>query len=57
MPAGNVQSHLPPSDAQIVAKLMETEDLSNDNDDAIETEDELVYCPDRNELFQIIKTM
>ena len=35
---------------------METEDVSND-DDAVETEDELVYCPDRNELLQIIKTM
>ena len=31
----------PPSDTEIVAKLLETEDVSNDNDDAIETEDEL----------------
>ena len=29
----------------------------DDNDDAIKTEDEPVYCPDRNELLQIIKTM
>ena len=28
----------------------------DDNDDAIETEDEPMYCPDRNELLQIIDT-
>ena len=43
----------PVSDAEIVVELLETEDVSNDNDDAIETEDELVYCLDRNELLQI----
>ena len=29
----------------------------DDNDDAIETEDEPVLCPHRNELLQIIETM
>ena len=43
--------------AEIVAELFGTEDVSNDNDDAIETKDEPVYCPDRKELFQIIKAM
>lgn len=47
----------PFSDAEIKAELLETEDVSNDNNDAIETEDESVYCPDRNEPSQIIKTM
>ena len=47
----------PPSDAEIVAELLETEDVSNDNSDAIETEDEPVYCTNRNELLQIIETM
>ena len=28
----------------------------DDNDDAVDTEDEPVYCPDRNELLQIIET-
>ena len=42
-----------PSHAEIVAKLLETEDLSNDNDDVIETEDKCVYCPDRSELLKI----
>ena len=46
----------PHSDAEIVGELLETEDVSDDNDDAIETEDEPVYCPDRNELFQVIET-
>ena len=40
----------PASDAETVAELLETKDVSNDNDDAIETEDETVYCPDRNRL-------
>ena len=35
---------------------MEKEDVSNDNDDTIETEDEAAYCPDRNELLQVIET-
>ena len=33
------------------------ESVSNDNDDAIETEGKPVYCPDRKELLQIIETM
>ena len=45
------------SDAEIVAELLEMEGVSNDNDDAIETVDEPVYCPDRNELLQVIETM
>ena len=44
----------PPSDTEIVAQLLETEDVSNNNDKA---EDELVYCLDRNGLLQIIETM
>ena len=52
---------LPPSsDAEIkvdLAELQDTEDVSKDNDNAIETEDKPVYCPDRNELLQIIKTI
>ena len=43
----------PLSDAEIVVELLEMEDVSNDNDDVIETEDERVYCPDRNKLWQI----
>ena len=33
------------------------EDVSNDNGYTIETEDEPVYCPDRNEFLQIIENM
>ena len=47
----------PHPDAEIVAELLEMEDVSNVNDDAIETEDEPVYCLDRNELLQVIETM
>ena len=47
----------PLSDAEVVAGLLKTEDVSNNNDDAIETEDEPVYCPNRDELLQIIETM
>ena len=48
---------LSPSDTKITGKLLETEDVSNDNDDAIKTEDEPVYCPDRNEHLYIIETL
>ena len=41
---------LSPSDAEIAAELLETENVSNDNDDATDPEDEPVYCPNRNEL-------
>ena len=44
-------------EAEIVVELLETEVVSNDNEDAIETEDEPVYFPDRNELLQITSTM
>ena len=47
----------PLSDAEIAAEPLETESVSNDNDDVIETEDEPVYCPNRKELLQIIETM
>ena len=44
-------------DNEIVAELLETKDVINDNDDAIDAEDEPAYCPDKNELLQIIKAM
>ena len=44
-------------DDEIIAELLETKDVINDNDDAIDTEDEPAYCPDKNELLQIIKAM
>ena len=47
----------PPSDIEMVAEMWKTEDVSNDNDDAIKTEDEPTYCPDRNEPLLIIQTM
>ena len=47
----------PPSDAEIVAELLETEDASTDNNDTIVTDDQPMQCPDRNELLQIIETM
>ena len=34
-----------PSDVEIVAELLETEDASNDNNNAIKTEDEPVSFP------------
>ena len=43
----------PPSGAEMVAELLETEDVSNGKDDAIATKDEPVYWPDRNELLKI----
>ena len=42
----------PSSDAKIVAELLDMENVSSDNDDAIKTEDESLYCPDRNELLE-----
>lgn len=47
----------PPSDIEIVVELLERENVSNHNDDAIKTDDEPVYCPERNTLLQIIKTI
>ena len=47
----------PSSDAKIVVELLDMENVSSDNDDAIKTEDESFYCPDRNELLEIIETI
>ena len=46
-----------PSDTKIAVQLLEMEDVSNDNDNTIKIEDELVHCLDRNELLRIIETM
>ena len=41
----------PPSDAEIVAELLETEGVSDDDDDySGEVADEPVKCPDKNDL-------
>ena len=49
---------LPPSDAKIVAELLETEGVSDDyyyySGDVV---DEPVNCPDKNELLQVINTL
>ena len=48
----------PPSDAEIVAKLLETEGVSDDDDYPAEVaDDEPVKCPDKNELLQVIKIL
>ena len=48
----------PPSDAEIVAELLETEGVSNDDDDySGEVADEPVKCRDKNELLQVIETL
>ena len=48
----------PPSDAEIVAELLETEGV-NDDDDYYsgEVADEPVKCPNKNELLQVIETL
>ena len=48
---------LPPFEAETVAELSGTEDVSNDNDDAIETEEKPVYFHNRNKLLQIVEPM
>ena len=48
---------LPPFEAETVAELLGTEDVSNDNDDAIETEEKPVYFHNRNKLLQIVEPM
>ena len=50
---------LPPSDAKIVAELLETEGVSDDDDDYYSGDvvDEPVNCPDKNELLQVINTL
>ena len=47
----------PSSDIEIVVELLETENVSNHNNNAIKTEDEPVYYPERNKLLQIVKTI
>ena len=47
----------PHSDAEIVAERLEMEDVSNDDDDAMKTVDEPVYCPNKNELLKIVQNM
>ena len=52
----SVQS--PPSDEEIVAELLETEGVSDDDDDySSEVADEPKKYPDKNELLQVIKTL
>ena len=46
--AENLAVQPPPSDAEIGVELLQTEDVNNYNEKAFETEDEPVYCPDRN---------
>ena len=48
----------PPSEAEIVAELLETESVSDDDDYySGEVADEPVKCPDKNELLQVIETL
>ena len=55
----------PPSDAEIIAGLLEMEGVSDDDDDddyyyyyySHKVADEEVKCPDKNELLQVIKTL
>ena len=48
----------PPSNAEIVAELLEMEGVSGDDDDySGEVTDEPVKCPDKNELLQVIETL
>ena len=48
----------PLSDAEIVAELLETESVSDDDDYySSEVADEPVKCPNKNELLQVIKTL
>ena len=48
----------PPSDAEIVAELLETEDVSDDDENySGDVADEPVKCPDKNELSQVIEAL
>ena len=49
----------PPSDAGIVAELLETEDISDDDHDyySREVPDEPVKCPNKNQLLQVIENL
>lgn len=46
----------PPTDNKIVAGLLETENVSDD-DNSAEVEDKSVKCPYGNELLQVIETL
>ena len=46
----------PPSDAEIVAELLEMEAVSDDDDYSSKVADEPVKCPDKNGLWQAIET-
>ena len=49
----------PPSEAEIVAELLQMEKVSDDGDDdySDEVADEPEKCPDKNELLQVIETL
>ena len=48
----------PPSDAEIVAELLERDGFSNNDDYYFgEDGDEPVKCPDKNELLQVLETL
>ena len=50
----------PPSDAETVAELLETEDISDDDYYyyySSEVPDEPVKCPNKNQLLQVIETL
>ena len=48
----------PPSDTEIVAELLETEDVSDDDENySGDVADEPVKCPDKNELSQVIEAL
>ena len=47
----------PPSDAEIVAELLETEGVLDDDDHSSEVADEPVRCSDKNELLEVIETL
>ena len=49
----------PPSDVEIVAEMLETEGISDadDDDDYGEVADELLKCLDKNKMLQVIETL
>ena len=47
----------PPSDAETVAVLLETEGVSDDDYYSHDVADEPVKCPDKNELLQVIENL
>ena len=52
-----VKTVQPPSDAEILAELLETEGASDDDDYSGEVAGEPVKCPEKNELLQVIETL